>query len=543
MTRIYIFTIITLCIMACHPDGRGGDRRTAFRYNESKGISTLDPAFARNQILTWPVYQLYNGLLDMDDSLRLQPSIAKTWKVSADGLTYTFCLRNDVYFHPSTVFPRGKGRKVVASDFVYSFTRILDPKTASPGTWVFNDVSQHDSLPGFTAVNDTILQIHLRIRFAAFAQLLTMPYCYVLPREVVEHYGNDFRSHPVGTGPFMLKTWREGEKLVLVKNPDYFERDVAGKRLPYLDAVAITFINDKQSEFLEFMKGNLDFLSGVQAAYRNELLTRNGKLNPKYAKRFVMGVTPYLNTEYLGFMVEPGKIFNNPLVEKKVRLAINVGFDRDKMLKYLRNKLGVAACFGFIPKGMPGYTELVEGAYHYDPDLSRKLLADAGYPNGKGLPEITLTATTDYLDLCEFIQHELSQIGIRMKIEVSDGATFRGMVANSKLQFFRSSWIADYPDAENYLSLFYSPNQSPKGANYTHFQNKAYDRLYEKAISETNETERLKDYRAMNQILLSEAPVVPLYYDMAVRFTPANITGFQGNPINVLKLKTVRKIL
>jgi peptide/nickel transport system substrate-binding protein len=253
-----------------------------------------------------------------------------------------------------------------------------------------------------------------------------------------------------------------------------------------------------------------------------------------------MDVTPYLNTEYLGFMIDPNKLPNNPLLNKKIRLAINYGFDRAKMLKYLRNKLGFPAYYGFIPKGMPGYSETFEG-YVYKPDLSRKLLAEAGYPDGKGLPEITLTTTTDYLDLCEFIQHELTQFGIHLKIEVSDGATFRSIVANSKLQFFRSSWIADYPDAENYLSLFYSPNQSPHGSNYTHFQNTTFDRLYQQAVIEPDDKKRMQLYQEMNQIVLSEAPIVPLFYDIAVRFSQKNISGFRGNPINILKLKTVHK--
>ncbi|MDP4208340.1 MAG: ABC transporter substrate-binding protein [Bacteroidota bacterium] len=536
----FLFFAVLIAINACQPDGKTSTSKNVFRYNETKGISTLDPAFAKSQTLIWPDNQLYNGLLEMDDSLRLRPSVAKRWEVSADGLTYTFYLRNDVYFHDNSVFLQGKGRKVVAPDFVYSFRRIVDSKTASPGAWVFNNVDRPDS-SGIIALNDSVLQIKLRKRFAAFAGLLTTPYCFVVPREVVEYYGDDFRSHPVGTGPFMLKTWREGEKLVLVKNPHYFEKDSAGRRLPYLDAIAITFISDKQSEFLEFVKGNIDFLSGVHTAYRNELLTRGGKLNPKYARRFAMAVQPYLNTEYLGCMIDPQKMSGNPLLNRKVRLAINSGFDRAKMLKYLRNNLGTPAYWGIIPKGLPGYIEQGEG-YRYNPDLSRRLLAEAGFPDGKNLPEITLTTTSDYLDLCEFIQHDLSQIGIRLKIEVSTGATFREMVANSKVQLFRASWIADYPDAENYLSLFYSPNHSPQGPNYTHFTDASFDHMYESALSEDDANKRILLYRDMNHKIFEDGVIIPLYYDMVVRFYPKNIRGFAGNPLNLLKLKTVRKI-
>jgi ABC-type transport system substrate-binding protein len=531
----YVLFYVLICF-SCTPREKHITSRTVFRYNESKGISTLDPAYARTQVLWWPVYQLYNGLLDMNDSLQIKPSVAKRWEVSQDGLTYTFYLRSDVYFHDHPVFHAGKGRKVVASDFVYSFSRIRDPRVASPGIWVFNMVAPD----GFKADNDTIFRIKLKKRFAIFPGLLTMPYCAVIPKEIADYYGDDFRSHPIGTGPFMFKTWREGEKLIFIKNPNYFEKDTSGQRLPYLDAVAITFISDKQSEFLEFVKGNLDFISGVHTASRNELLTRSGKLNPKYAGRFTMDVVPYLNTEYLGCMVDSSKFPNNPLLNKNVRKAINYGFDRAKMLKYLRNSLGTPAYWGIIPKGMPGFSEDGE-AYSYDPELSRKLLAEAGFPEGRNLPEITLVTTSDYIDLCEYMQHELLELGIHLRIEVSNGGTFRDMVANSKAQFFRSSWIADYPDAENYLSLFYGSNLSPNGSNYTHFKNECFDNLYKKALSETETMGRNKLYQQMNQMIVSEAVIIPLFYDMAVRFYPKNIKGFRGNPLNLLRLKKVKK--
>ena len=532
-----------LCVLisfSCSPSRKDKETRTVFRYNETQGIATLDPAYARRQTLMWPVYQLYNRLLELDESLHIQPSLAKKYTVSANGLLYTFTLRQDVFFHDAPFFPKGKGRKMVASDVLFSFQRLLDTRIASPGAWIFNIVDRSVNEQGFKAINDSIFEIMLSHPFAAFAGMLAMPYCSVIPHEALETYGNDFRNHPIGTGPFMLKVWREGEKLVLVKNPRYFEHDSAGKPLPYLDAIAITFINDKQSEFLEFVKGNLDFLSGVQTAYKDELLTRNGKLSPKYAEKFRMTQNPYLNTEYLGFMIDSTKLPGNPLLNKKVRLAINYGFDRVRMLKYMRNNIGTPALEGIIPKGMPGYTENHEG-YAYNPDLSRKLLVEAGYPNGTGLPEISLTTTADYLDLCEYIQHELSAICINLKIEVSQGATFRGMVANSKVQFFRASWIADYPDAENYLSLFYSPNFSPKGPNYTHYKNARYNALFDQALLEQDEKKRLMLYGVLNAMIVSQAVIVPLYYDKAVRFFPKTIKGFGGNPMNILTLKRVYK--
>jgi len=509
-----------------------------FRYNESKGIATLDPAFAKSQVLIWPVNQIFNGLVQMNNQLSIKPCIAKSWEIAKNGKRYTFYLRNDVRFHHFNLFPDGKGRIVTAHDFEYSLNRIIDPKTGSPGAWIFNQVAEN----GIAAIDDTTLQIKLKNPFPAFLGLLTMPYCSVVPKEAIDYYKQDFRNHPLGTGPFQFKLWKEGEKLILTKNPNYFEKNEEGNPLPYLDAISITFINDKQSEFLEFLKGNIDFISGLSPANKDELITRNGRLNPKYENQIKMISQPYLNTEYLGFLLDTSKISNkkSPVLNKKIRKAINYGFDRKKMIKYLRNNIGTPATNGFIPKGMPSFSDNVKG-YEYKPGKTRELLKEAGYPKGEGLPPINLTTTSDYLDLCEYIQQELAKFGIEINIDVSTGATFREMVAHSKLEFFRGSWIADYPDAENYMALFYSKNFSPTGPNYTHYANKSFDYLYQKAMDETIDSIRYKLYRQMDRIVTNDAVVVPLYYDEVVRFVHHNINGFESNPMNLLNLKYVSK--
>jgi len=474
----------------------------------------------------------------MDNSLHVKPSIAHKWGISKDGENYTFYLRDDVYFHDNEHFENGKGRKVIAQDFVYSLNRISDNKTASPGAWILNNVQEN----GIIALNDTTLQIKLNTPFPAFLGLLTMQYCSVLPHEIVEYYGNDFRKNPVGTGPFMFKLWKENEKLVLVKNPNYFEIDEQGNRLPYLDAISITFINDKQSEFLEFLKGNIDFISGLNAANKDELITKSGKLNPKYSDKIKMINQPYLNTEYLGFMVDSSKSSDteNPVFNKKIRQAINYGFDRAKMMKFLRNNIGTPAINGFIPKGLPAFSDSII-YYSYNPDKTRELLKEAGFPNGEGLKPITLTTTNDYLDLCEYIQQQLSQFGIVINIDVSTGATFREQVANSKLEFFRGSWIADYPDAENYMALFYSENKSPSGPNYTQYQNDIFDKLYINSLNEIDDSKRNLIYREIDKQIMNDAVVVPLYYDEVILFTNLTISGLESNPMNLLNIKYVKK--
>ncbi|MFZ4413117.1 MAG: ABC transporter substrate-binding protein [Bacteroidales bacterium] len=541
MQRYYLIILCALLLSSCFRTDYKNEGKHVFRYNESAGITSLDPAFTKDQSNIWACNQLYNGLVQLDEQLRIQPCIASKWVISEDGKTYTFTLKKNVFFHKNLAL-KDKPRNVIASDFVYSFNRIVDEKIASPGAWIFNYVKKIDGKFAFTALNDSVLEIVLNQSFPPFLGLLSMQYCSVVPKEAIEFYGKDFRKNPVGTGPFQLKRWKEGVKMVLVKNENYFEYDKLD-RLPYLDAIAITFIIDKQSVFLEFIKGNIDFMSGIDVSYKDELLTVNGKLNPKYENKFQLISQPYLNTEYLAFLMDsPNDIKNNPLKHLAVRQAINYGFDRVKMMRYLRNNIGTPALYGFIPKGLPGFdTSKIKG-YDYQPDKSRKLLADAGFSNGENLGEITLSTTASYLDLCKYIQNQLIEIGLKIKIDVNPPATLREMIAKSKVSFFRGSWIADYPDAENYLSLFYSGNFCPMGPNYTHFSNPHFDLLYKKAQNEINDSLRYNYYNQMDQIIMNEAAVVVLYYDQVLRFVQNNIQGLGSNPMNLLTLKRVKKI-
>ncbi len=517
------------------------NEKSIFRYNEASGISSLDPAFAKDLSNIWACNQLFNGLVQLNDQLEVIPCIAKSWVISEHGTKYTFILREDVYFHDDDSFEKGVGRKVVASDFLYSFNRIVDSELASPGLWVFNAVKKQNGNYAFEAINDSTFVVKLEKPFTPFLGILAMQYCSVVPSEVVRKYGADFRRNPIGTGPFKFQLWEESRKLVFRKNQQYFEFE-NGKRLPYLDAVAISFLIDKQSAFLQFIQGKLDFMSGIDASYKDELLTKTGKLKGKYLNQINLESQPYLNTEYLGILVNSTKkiVQNSPLRFKEIRQAINYGFDRKKMMKYLRNNIGEPGMGGIIPKGLPSYLAELGNVYDYDPDKARQLIESVGY-NSQNPPQIVLVTNSEYLDLCKYIQHQLIEIGFDITIEVNPPAALRELKAQAKLNFFRASWIADYPDAENYLSMFYSKNFCPEGPNYTHFNNPDFDRLYERSLEEVDVDKRYKLYQEMDKLIMDEAPVVVLYYDQVLRFTLPNIQGLGSNAINLLDLKRVQK--
>ncbi|WP_246337451.1 ABC transporter substrate-binding protein [Tenacibaculum pelagium] len=529
--KFLILLILLVSVFSCAKKESRFSKTEVFRYNEHSNITSLDPAFAKDQRNIWVVNQLYNGLVQLDDSLNVQPDIAKSWDISEDGKTYQFILRNDVQFHKHGLFGKDSTRKVSANDFEYSFNRLLDKNVASPGGWVLQNVKD------FKAENDSVFTINLKQPFPPFLGLLAMKYCSVVPKEAVDYFGNTFRANPIGTGPFQFKLWVENTKLVLRKNPFFYEKDIKGNQLPYLEAVAVTFLPDKQSEFLQFIQGNLDFMKSLDASYKDDILNTNGTLKEKYVDKITMQTGAYLNTEYLGIYLDGEE--KTSTKSKLIREAINYGFDREKMIKFLRNGIGTPATSGFIPKGLPSFNN--QKGYSYQPEKAKKLVDQYKKETGDTSPQITITTNSNYLDLCEFIQRELQNIGLETKVDVIPPSTLRQGKASGKLPIFRASWIADYPDAENYVSLFYSKNFTPNGPNYTHFKNDKFDELYELSIKEIDLLKRQKLYQQMDSIIINEAPIVPLYYDEVIRFSQKNVQGLGINPIDLLNLKRVKK--
>ena len=515
------------------------DKRSenVFHYNEQTGIASLDPAFAKNQSIMWAVHQLYNTLVEVDSQLNIVPSLAKRWEISPDKTTYTFYLRNDVVFHNDGCFANGKGRAMTAKDVEYSFNRIVDKSTASPGSWIFN--GKIDTTNGFKAIDDTIFQLKLIKPYQPILGILSMQYSSIVPREAVEKYGTDFRRHAVGTGPFQFVAWEEGQAMVMKKNSNYFEKDENGVRLPYLSGIKISFFDSKATEFLLFRQKKLDFINDIDASFKDEVLTKKGTLRNEWQKKIQLQTHPYLNIEYFGILVDTTQplLKNSPLASKKIRQAINYGFDRQKMVLYLRNSLGIPAQSGFVPAGLPSFDSMKVKGYIYNPELSRKLIREAGFTN-QTIPTIKLQTIPIYSEIASYVARQLEEVGFKIQVDVVQKSLLLDLTSNSKTPFFRGSWIADYPDAENYLSVFYSKNPAPP--NYTRYKNPRFDALFEKAITETNDSLRYQLYQQADQLMMEDAPVVPLWYDVVVHLVQPNVKGFPANALNLLELRRVQ---
>ena len=524
INRFLVVIHITLMLISCKNETQN-EQKQIIRFNSPTGITSLDPAFARTQENIRAVNQLFNGLLQLNDNLNIIPAIAKSHTISSDAKTYTFVIKKGILFHNDPVFKNEK-REVTAHDFVYSFNRIINPNTASDGAWIFNEII--DRTEPFYAPNDSILEIHLKKPFTPLLRMLTMAYCYVVPQEAVEYYGDSYGKNPVGTGPFQFANWAEGIKLNLIKNENYFESTVTNP-IPKIDAISIFFVQSKQTELLEFTQGKLDLFTGLESSFKDEILTVDGTLKPKYKSNFKLKKSPFLNTEYLAFNLEDS---TSPVQDINFRKAIHHSINRIKMIRYLRNGVGKPANGGFCPIGLPAYQTTKE--QQYNQELAQKYLVKSAV---KQVKPLILTTTADYLDLCILVQKNCADIGIKIKIDVVPSSLLKQQKSAGDLAFFRSSWIADYPDGENYMACFYSKNKAPNGPNYTRYNNPSFDTEYLQLLSETDPIKRQDLFVSLQYKLEIGQPYILLFYDESIWIRTKNVQNIKVNALNHLDLR------
>ncbi|MBP6510087.1 MAG: ABC transporter substrate-binding protein [Candidatus Kapabacteria bacterium] len=494
----------------------------------------------------------------MDSALHVAPCIARSWSVDLSGVEWTFTIRNDVWFHPDPCFGQKRTRRVVAQDVKYSLERICDARTKSTGLWAFRTTilgadefhqatraGKSGSIQGIFVENDSVLKIRLTKPFAPFLAVLTMPYGSIIPREAIEAYGADHGRHPVGTGPFMFGTWNQDRELTLTRNPRYFKTDSVGRRLPYLETIRISFLRDPKNEFLEFSRGQFDLVSNVDESFVSTVFEPNGTLRPPY-DRFRVLKRAANTVEYYGILMDTSLSVGrtSPLVRNRfLRQALNYAIDRHRIVTYLLNGRGQPALNGVLPPSMPGFSSSVKG-YRYDPDEARRLLALAGYPNGKGLPTLLLQLGNSQrtASIAEAIQAQWKEIGVNVELRQVDFPQHLSMVRAGDLALWRTSWIGDYPDPENFLALFIHANIAPNGPNTTRIDRRDLDSLYAAALSpRLSFDERAALYQRMEQIVVEEAPWIFLYYHVVLRVFNPNVKGLTLDGSDRLLLERVFK--
>ena len=527
--------VVAVAVLASCSHGPEGGELDLFTYNAADGIRSLDPARATDLETLWIVDQMYEGLLEFDDDLGVVPALADRWSVSEDGLTYSFGLRPGVLFHD--------GSALTAQDVVLSFERMLDPANALPGRWVLSGVEAEG---GVRAVDSDSVELRLDAPNPVFASLLATPQASILRGGGV---GVELQSEELGTGPFVLKGWLPETAMVLHRHGGYWKQDAEGRALPLLDGVRIEFNREEGGEMLGFRQGRYDFVSAPKAEWMEVFFDDAGAWRPDWEGRFVRHSVPFLKTDYIGILVDSASCADIGLspVDVRVRRAMSMAIDRTLLIRELRAG-GASAPLGFVPTGMPGFgpdDRPRHPSLRHDPDAARALLAEVGVGTEPPLSRLSVSVLgtkPSTAELAAALQHAWAEYGIDVDIDVAPSGIDAERVANSEVPLFRKSWLADYPDAENFLGLFDSGRWTPAGPNYTRFSDTAVDSLLRRAADLPNEPERIGILQAVEGRVLDAMPVIPLWHDDVVHLVSRQWTGWKVTAHNRLDLRHVERM-
>lgn len=529
-----------------------------FNNNETEYFRSLYPLNVTEVVGHRITNQIYEGLVRLSqEDLSIQPALAKRWEIDSTATTFTFHLREGVHFHDDPCFDNGEGREVTAHDFKYCLTKLCEADVNNQGFWVFEDrvkgaTAYHEStkegeplekgVPGIQVIDDTTLRIELERPFASFLNILAMPFTAVFPREAVEKYGDELRKKAVGTGPFQLKSLREDEVVILAKNEKYWGTDKHGNQLPYLDGIKMTFIKDKKTEFLKFRKNELDMVYRLPLEMTRDVINQNDELKESY-KQFNLQAMPSLTIQYYGFQHQ-GDLFDN----LHLRKAFNYAIDRTDIVDYTLKGTAIEAQNGIVPPALKFYDSQAINGYEYNAGKAQEHMRKAGYPNGEGFPEITLQINSGggrNEQVAEAIQKMLQQtLNISLNIKKLPFAQHLENLETGKAKFWRAGWIADYPDPENFLNLFYGEHVPEKLSQKSYINSVRYisaefDSVFQKALKTVDQEQRNLLYMQADQIVMDDAAVIPIYYDKDYRVVQPDVRNFPQNPMEYRNFRNV----
>jgi oligopeptide transport system substrate-binding protein len=570
MRRVLGIFVLALALTACGGGGpvdgpglteaKGGvNYGGVFKLNEVEDFRHLYPHNV-TEVVSWRIVsQVYEGLVRLDQSnLKVKPSLAEDWKVNDDATVFTFYMRKGVMFHDDPCFEGSKGREVTAKDVMYCFTKLCSMSPDNQMFWLFEGkvkgaVDYYEStkagtplaggVEGVKMLDDYTIEITLESSFAGFPNLLCTPGGWIFPKEAVDMYGIDMRIKAVGSGPFKVKTVKESEVVILEKNQNYWDIDEFGNKLPYLDAIKISFKKEKKAELLAFRQGNLHMVFRLPVEMINEVIGDFEEARKGGNRPFEMQTTSSMMVQYYAFQ-HLDELFD----DIRVRQAFNYAIDREQIVNYTLRGEGVVAEGGFVPPAFPSYPSKTVIGYTYDPDKAAALLKEAGYPGGAGFPEINLNLNsggTINTQVAEGIQKMLKDnLGIDVVLDIKPMAQHYELLETGQAKFWRAGWSADYPDPENFLNLFHSKHVPDKLTDKAYlnpfrFKNAAFDSVFDAALAEVDDEKRMEMWAQCDQMIIDHAVVMPLYYEEIIRLMSLDIQGFD---INAMELRDFTRV-
>ena len=528
-------------------------------------ISGFDPINASDRYSGNETGKVYEGLFEFHPLKRpyeLMPNLAESLPVvSADGLTYIFKIRKGVLFHDSPAFKDGMGREMKASDIIYSIKRLADPKLNAKGWWLLDDrlvglnewrtknsttesTNYEEEIEGLKKIDDYTLQMRLKKPYPQFLYALAMPYTFIVAREAVEHFGKEFLNYPVGTGAFVLPKFEQSSMITYVRNPKFRDKFYpsegeegddklglladAGKKIPLIDKITVHIVVESQPKWLSFMKAKDDLLEVKDVNIQQTINSKKELKDEHKEKGMRLIMKPMLDVTYFAFNHEE-PIFKN----RKLRQAMNLAFDRATYNRLFHENTAFDA-HGPVPPGLGGQTKEFKNPYiKYDLDQAKKLLAEAGYPGGKGLPTIVVQTRSDTISRqqIEYFEKCMEKIGINIDAGTNTWPELVNKVTKKQHQMYTMAWGADYPDAENFLGLLYCPNQAP-GSNGANYCNPDFDAIYKQATIMQDSPERTTLYEKLNEMVALDAPWIFGFHRTDIYLAQAWLKNFKHMEFN-----------
>ncbi len=576
MKRILLFLAIGfgLCFnYSCNSIGGQKTKKVAkgnrfyggtIRINEGTPVLDLYPYYIYDNVSYTIACQIYDGLVKINPrDLSVVADIAKKWDVDASGTLYTFHLNNNVTFQDDPCFANGKGRKVTANDFKYSMEQLCTAtpdnvvfsitfKTAVEGANEFYENSKKgkpsSTISGVKVLNDSTIQIKLTKRNPIFLNMLAGPGGFVLAQEAVEKYGKGLH---LGTGPFIYNAASDSNRIVLTANPNYFRVDSAGNQLPYIDSLLVSFIPTKADEFKAFVGGKIDYIVSVPSTQVDKMVEEQIADFQHRPPKYLLARMPEMSTQYYAF-----NLAKAPFNDIRVRKAFSLAIDRNKIVsEVLQGEAFAPGLHGVTP---PTFMYASNPEDNYDisnikgdslnVDLAKKLLSEAGFPDGKKFPTISLELNSGggiNTSVALEVQKEIeTNLNVHINFNIASFSQKLEDARYMRYDMIRSGWIADYPNPVDFLQLFLAANVpdsvgQPSYYNITRYKNPEYDKLIDMGLTAPTMKETYKYFQQAEQLAISDAPIIVLWYDQNYSLTRWPIMALYPNSMNYVDMSCV----